>query len=252
MDPTPHHTSAARSPHPSVVAAALGTWLRYAVPLTLLSAVALSPIIAAALLTRAPVDPAGAKAVLTLGWVMIAFAWFGQLVLAGGATAMTRATPSQLRALGQGFVQLVRAIVPCLAAVTAIAIGGLALAVPGLVLVALLALTGASPARGVLASLADSIAIARKHLPAVVLATAAMIAIDLAIGLVAQRAFTAPLPKPPSPAQLAQYRHFVRVVALALVIVSPLPATVLATIRTRASPQDAGRCAGGPSEGRNA
>jgi hypothetical protein len=235
-----------------MVAAALRTWLRYAIPLTLLSAIALSPVIAAALRTRTPVDPAGAKAVLTLGWVMIALAWFGQLVLVGGASAMTRATPSQLRALGQGFVQLVRAIVPCLAAVTAIAIGSLALAVPGLVLIGLLALTGASPARGVPAQLADSIAVARKHLPAVALATAAMIAIDLAIGLVAQRAFAAPLSRPPSPAQLAQYRHFVRVVALALVLASPLPATVLATIRTRALPQNAGRCAGGPSEGRNA
>jgi hypothetical protein len=104
------------------------------------------------------------------------------------------------------------------------------------VLIALLSLTGASPARGVPAQLADSIAVARKHLPAVVLATAAMIAIDLAIGLVAQRVFATPLAKPPAPAQLVQYRHFVRVVALALVLASPLPATVLATIRTRASP----------------
>jgi hypothetical protein len=217
-----------------VVIAALRTWLRYAVPLTWLSAVALSPVLATALRTRAPVDQAGAKAVLALGWELIAFAWFGQLVLAGGAAAMTRATPSQLRALGTGFVQLVRAIVPCLAAVTTIAIGGLALAVPGLVLIVLLALTGASPARGVPASLADSIAAARKHLPAVALAVAAMIAIDVIIGLVAQRIFAAPLSKPPAPAQLAQYRHFVRVVALALVLASPLPATVLATIRTRA------------------
>ena len=236
MDPTPHHTSAARSPHPPVVAAALGTWLRYVVPLTLLSAIALSPVIAAALRTRAPVDPAGAKAVLALGWVMIALAWFGQLVLAGGAAAITRDRPSQLRALGAGFVQLVRAIVPCRAAATAIAIGGLALAVPGLVLIVLLALTGASPVRGVAASLADSIAVARKHLPTVAFATAAMIAIDVAIGLVAQRAFAAPLPRPPAPAQLAQYRHFVRVIALALVLASPLPATLLATIRTRVAP----------------
>jgi hypothetical protein len=235
-----------------VVIAALRTWLRYAIPLTLLSAVALSPVIVAALRTRPPVDPAGAKAVLTLSWELIAFAWFGQLVLVGGASAMTSATPSQLHAFGQGFVQLVRAILPCLAAATAIAIGGLALAIPGIVLVVLLALTGASPARGIVASLADSIAAAHQRLPAVALATAAMIAIDLAIGLVAQRAFAVHLAKPPAPAQLAQYRHFVRVVALALVLASPLPSTLLATIRTRALPQDAGRCAGGPSEGRNA
>jgi len=241
VDPTPNHSSAARPPHPPVVVAALRIWLRYAIPLTLLSAIALSPVIATALRTRAPVDQAGAKAALVLGWELIALAWFGQLVLVGGASAMTRARPSQLRALGTGFVQLVRAILPCLAAVTAIAIGGLALAVPGLVLIVLLALTGASPARGVPAQLADSIAVARKHLPTVVLASAAMIAIDLAIGLVAQRVFAAPLPRPPAPAQLAPYRHFVHAVALALVLASPLPATVLATIRTRVSPQVAGR-----------
>jgi hypothetical protein len=222
-----------------VVAAALGTWLRYLVPLTLLSAIAVSPALVLALRARPPLDPAGARAALTLGWEMIALAAFGQLILVGGAAAITRAQPSQpsqLGALGGGAVQLARAIVPCLAAAAAIAIGGLALVVPGLVLLVLLALTGASPARGVPAALADSIAAARTQLPATALAVAAMLAIDVAIGVAAQRAFVVPLPRQPAPAQLAQLRLFVRVIALALVVVSPLPATVLATIRTRAAP----------------
>lgn len=109
--------------------------------------------------------------------------------------------------------------------------------VPGLVLVVLLALTGASTARGVPATLVDSIAAARRQLPSVALTVAAMIAIDVSIGAAAQRAFVVALPRPPAPAQLAQLRHFVRVIALALVVVSPLPATVLAMLRTRAEPE---------------
>ena len=233
MDPTRKPSPPRRNGPASLLSFAAATWLRYVVPLTLLSAVALAPVIAVALRTRAPVDPAGVPTMLATSWAMIPLAWFGQLVLAGGAAAIARHRPSQPRALGAGFMQLVRAIVPCLAAATAIAIGGLALAVPGLVLLVLLAPTGASPARGVAAALADSIAVARKHLPAVALAVALMLAIDLAIGLVAQHALAAPLPRQPAPAQLAQLRHIVRVAALALVLVSPVPATLLATIRAR-------------------
>lgn len=238
METSPSHPTAIQ-PRPPVVAAALRTWLRYLVPLTLLSAIAVSPALVLALRARPSLDPAGARATLTLGWEMIALAALGQLILVGGAAAITRAhpsQPSQLRALGGGLVQLARAIVPCLAAVAAVAIGGLALVVPGLVLLVLLALTGASPARGVPAALADSIAAARVQLPATALAVAAMLAIDVAIGVAAQRVFIVPLPRQPAPAQLAQLRLFVRVIALALVVVSPLPATVLATIRTRAAP----------------
>lgn len=228
-----------------MVTLALRTWLRYLVPLTLLAAIALAPVIAIALRMRAPVDPAGARAVVAAGWGLIAIAALGQLVLVGGAAGILRARPpqalqvsqpSQLRAFGAGLVQLVRAVVPCLAAAATIAIGGLALVVPGLVLLVLLALTGASPVRGVPAALADSIAAARTRLWAVALAVAAMLAIDVAIGVAAQRAFVVPLSRPPAPAQLAQVRLFVRVVVIALIVASPLPATVLATIRTRAAP----------------
>ena len=184
MDATPQSQTAA-GPLGSAIELALGTWLRYFAPLTLLSAIALSPIVVLAVLTHLPRDQAGANALLTLGWKMIGFASFGQLVLVGGASAMTRAPRSQLRAFGDGLVQLARAIVPCLAALVAIAIGSLALVVPGLVLLVLLALTGASRERGVPATLADSIAAARRQLPTVAIAVTAMITIDLAIGLVA-------------------------------------------------------------------
>jgi hypothetical protein len=225
------------APRP-IIAAAVQTWLRYVVPLTLLSAVALAPVIVIALRTRVPADPAGAKAVAATGWWMIGVAWSCQLVLVGGASAMTGARPSQLRALAGGLRQLVRAIVPCLAAVAAVAIGCLALAVPGLVLVVLLALTGASRERGVPAMLADSIAAARKHLPAVAVTFGAMLAIDVVIGVLAHRLYAGALPKQPAPAQLVAARHVVHAIAAALVIVSPLPATVLAMIRARAEPAE--------------
>jgi hypothetical protein len=253
VDPTPQPATSASEPSTSLLQAAVDTWLRYIVPLTLLSAVALSPVIVIALRVRAPVDQAAANAVVATGWTMLAIAWLGQLVLVGGAAAVTRTPrsppsqpspspprsqpwpPSQLRAFSAGLARLVRAIVPCLAAAAVVAIGSLALIVPGLILLVLLALTGASRARGVPAALVDSIAIARKHLPAVAVTIAAMLALDAAIGLAAYRGFAVPLPRQPTPAQLAAVRHFVRAIAIALVIASPLPATVLAMIRARAS-----------------
>ena len=232
---SPRVAEAARRP---LVVAALQTWLRYAVPLTVLSAVALAPVIAVALRTGVPTTPAGARAVAAIGWWMIGIAWSCQLVLVGGASAMTGGRRSQLRALGGGLRQLVRAIVPCLAAMAAVAIGCLALAVPGLVLLVLLALTGASRERGVPAMLADSIAAVRKHVPAVAITVGATLAIDIAIGVLAHRLYAGPLPKQPAPAQLLAIRHAVHAIALALVVISPLPATVLAMIRARAEPAE--------------
>jgi hypothetical protein len=219
-----------------IVVPALLTWLRYVVPLTLLSAVALFPVIAAAAVTRTPVDAAGASATLTRGWLLLAIAWPCQLVLIGGASAAAGGQPSQLRALGAGLVQLVRAILPCIAAMGAIVIGSLALIVPGILLFVLLAPTGASRQRGIRAALADTLTVTRKRLLVATLAIAAMLAIDLAIGVVSFRTFAGVMPRHPSPAQLAAARSFVRAVALALVAVSPLPATVLAMLHRGAEP----------------
>jgi hypothetical protein len=230
-------TTAAVERPVSIVGSALRAWLRHLVPLTLLSAIALSPLIALALTTRAPADLAGAKAAVTRGWTLLAFAWLAQLMLVGGASAILAAPRSQLRALGAGVVQLVRAIVPCLIAAAAIAIGSLALVVPGLVLLVLLSLTGASRERGLPAPLLDSISAARRQLPAVILAVAALFAIDALIGVMAHHAFIAALPPKPTPAQLAGARDFVRAIVIALVVLSPLPATVLAALRARLEPR---------------
>lgn len=218
-----------------VVAFAIRTWARYLVPLTLLSAIALSPLIVLAARVHPPADAAAARPVIQLGWTLLAVAWLGQLLLVGGAAAMLTDPPSQLRAFTRGLVQLVRAVVPCGVTVLAIAIGGLALVLPGLVLLVLLSLTAASRERGVPGPLLDSVAAARRQLPAVALAVVALFAIDAAIGLVAYRAFLTPLPARPTPIRLAAIRDFVRAIALALVVLSPLPATLLATLHARAT-----------------
>ncbi|HET7505690.1 MAG TPA: hypothetical protein VFK02_31940 [Kofleriaceae bacterium] len=233
MDPTAQPAISTGQPASSLVRAALGTWLRYIVPLALLSAIALSPVIAIAARVSVPVDKSAASATLGTGWALLAIAWPCQLMLVGAASAIAGARSpraSQLRALRAGLGQLVRAIVPCLAAMVVIAIGSLALAVPGLVLIVLLALTGASTARGLPGPITESIAIARTRLPAVALAVATMLALDAAIGLSAYRELVGALPHQPTPAQLAAVRTFVRVIAVALVVVSPLPACVIASI----------------------
>ncbi|HEX4419833.1 MAG TPA: hypothetical protein VH165_18090 [Kofleriaceae bacterium] len=256
------------SASPSIVHAAVDLWVRYLVPLTALSAVALAPVLAIALRVSPPADQAGASAILRTGWGLLVIAWLGQLALVGAAAAIARDHRSelgglgglgglgelgglgglgglgqlgqlgQLGALGRGLVQLARAVVPCLAAAAAIALGCLALVVPGLVLIVVLALIGASPTPGVtaLAALADSIAAARRRLPAVAITVAGMLALDVAIAGVAQHLLVVTLSRPPAQAQLAALPRFVHVVALALVVTSPIPASVLAVIRRRADP----------------
>ena len=217
----------------AIVGPAIRIWLRHLVPLTLLSALALSPLIALAMRARAPANAAEAKAVLSLGWTLLALAWLPQLVLVGGAAAMMGERRSQLRALGRGFLQIVRAVVPCLVAAAAVAIGSLALVVPGPVLLVLLSLTGASRERGLPAPLADSVAAVRRQWVAVAIAVAALLALDAAIGFVAHRVFVASLPAKPTTPQLAAMRDFVRAIAVALIVLSPLPACLLARLRAR-------------------
>lgn len=225
---------AQRDPARAVVGRAIRIWLGHIVPLTLLSAIALSPLIAIAVRVHPPTDPAAARPVIQLGWMLLSVAWLGQLILVGGAAAVA-AEPSQLRAFTRGLLQLIRGVVPCLVAALAVAVGGLALVVPGLVLLVLLSLTGASRERGLPAPLLDSIAAVRRQLPAVALAMVALFAIDAAIGLVCYRAFVATLPAKPTPTQLVAIREFVRGIALALVVLSPAPATVLAVLHARAT-----------------
>ena len=215
-----------------LVSTAARRWLRYALPLTALSAIAFAPLIVLALRTEVPVDRAGINLTIARGWGLAALGWLCQLVLVGGATPIARAAPaelSQLRAFTAGLAQMSRAVVPCLVAGVAIAIGCLALVVPGLMLFALLAVTGASAERGLPAPLVDSIGFARRQLPAIAIAAGAMFALDVAIAIAAQVGFANP--SIPSVQALAQVPYFTRAITAALIVASPLPAAALAVLR---------------------
>jgi hypothetical protein len=221
------------------VSVALRTYLRYLVPLTLLSALALSPLVYLALAVDTPKDAAQARGLVMLAWTAGATAWIGQLLLVAGAAPAARglvagAALSQRRAFTRGAVAMVRALVPCLLAAAAVVVGALALVVPALVLVTLLALTGASPETNPplpLSRLRDSIAAVRAHVTPVAATVAAIAFFDVALVLVAKR-FSAPLMgKKPTATELAAYRHLIDIVVAGLVLASPLAAATLASLR---------------------
>ena len=101
-----------------------------------------------------------------------------------------------------------------------------------LVLLGLLALTGASEqlADPLPAALLDSIAVVRANAKQVAMIVAIIVAADLAIALVAHVAILPALTKKPPVALLASARTFVRVIALALIALSALPACALAAL----------------------
>ena len=226
-----------------LLALAVRTWLRFIVPLTLLSAVTLCLVAYVAHAVTPPPDLPQARVAIHLGWILAGTAWVFQLVLVAAAAplvaSVARDAPlSQLQALVAGARGLGRGLVPCGVAIAAIVLGGVALVVPGVLLLGLFALTGASDRLGdpLPAALADSIAVVRAHARTVALALAVIIAADLAIALVAHLAILPALPKPKPPlAVLAPARTFVRIVALALIAGSAVPACVLAAIYQRAS-----------------
>jgi hypothetical protein len=222
----------------STVALALRTLWRYPLPLAVASVIVLSPLVWIALRVPAPPNTAGARATLVLAWLVAGTGFTLQLLLVAAAAPLARslvagAPLSQPRALAASLVQLLRMLVPCAVALATVAIGGLALVVPGLVLLVLLSLTGASTACGLPGPLVDSIAVVRANLRGVVIAVAAILLLDLAIALAAQLAVAAPLVRKMKPPQLATYRDVVRVVVLGVAIVSPVGACILAAIRAR-------------------
>ncbi len=214
----------------SVVTLAVRAWARHAPALLALSALALAPVWLVALATPAASDAAHAHAQLWLGWALLAPAWILQLVLvAGVAPAVADSSMSRRRALTAGLRAMARALLPCATAVAAIAVGMLALVLPGLALLVLLAFTGASDRLGdpLPAPLADSVRAARADVRLAVAVVAGALVLDVAIGGIAELVFAH------GAKALGASRTFIRVLALALVAVSPLPACALAATYTR-------------------
>lgn len=218
----------------------LRAWLRYLVPLTLLSALALSPLVYVASRVGVVPDPARARAQLRVGWVLAGCALSCQLWLVAAVAPAVRgladgAPLSQLAALRRGLAGLVRGALPCGIAIVAVLLGGVALVVPGALLLVLLALTGASERLGEAppAPLVDSVAVVRANLPRVAAIVAAIVVGNLAVAFVLQWQLVPHIAKKVTPAQLASIRTFVRAVPLVLAALSPLAACALAATYRR-------------------
>jgi hypothetical protein len=228
-----------RSSAAEIARLAVRAYLRYAIPLTLLAAIVLAPWLLLALAVQVPRDLAGARGVLRVAWLLGATAWIGQLLLVGAAAPLVRALDagaplSQLRALGSGARQLARAALPWLAAVAAIAIGGLALAVPGLALLVLLSTTAASAERDLSGALLESAGVVRRRLPLALGAIAVLLAVDLGAVGIAQQLLPRAAAGKLRPDQLAMFRRAVESVALAIVAIAPPIAAMLAAVHARA------------------
>lgn len=222
----------------SVASLSARTWLRYLAPLVVLSALAFAPLVLVALRLPAPRDAAHARTVVRTLYALAGAGVGSLLVLVGGVAPLVRALDagrplSQVRAVAAGIAGLARAILPCALAIVVVALGGLALVVPGLVLLVLVSLTGASTAPTATLRLHDSIAAVRPRLGVVALVLVVTLAATAIAIVLAQRGLV-PVPKKPPPAQLAAYRDLVRVIVLGFAIAAPVPAVLLAALHTRA------------------
>jgi hypothetical protein len=222
---------------------AVKTWLRFIVPLTILAAIAMCPVAYVAHAIAPPMDLSHARIAIHIGWILAGTVWVFQLLLVAAAAplvaSVARDAPlSQARAFLAAARGLGRGFVPWAVAIAAIILGGVAFVVPGVLLVGLVALTGASDrlAEPLPAPLVDSISVVRAHAREVAIALAIIIAVGFAIALAAQLVTLPALPKTKPPiAMLAPARTFVRIVALASIAGSALPACVLAAIYQRAN-----------------
>lgn len=216
-------------------------WLRYVVPLTLLAVIALGPVAYAAWKAAAPVDVVAARGLIRRGWVLATCAIALQLLVVAAAAPAVRALHggaplSQIGAFMAGLRGLVRGFVPWLTAIIAVLLGGVALVVPGVLLLVLVSMTGASDKldRPLPAPIEDSISIARAHLPRIALVVLAVVAVDLAITFAVQTAFVPVVGKKVAAAKLVPIRSFVRYSALALVAIAPAIGCALAATYSHA------------------
>ncbi|MGE5184908.1 MAG: hypothetical protein ACM31C_22725 [Acidobacteriota bacterium] len=223
----------------SLVRLIVRTWLRYLGPFLVLAVLATAPPFWLFFELAPTLDPAHAKARLVVGLTLALVALLAQLALVAAVAPATRAAARgaplpQSRALLDGAAALAHAIVPTIAVAAAVVLGGLALVVPGLALLVLLSLTGASERlREPLPSpLEDSVDRVRGQFWIVAIVVAAAIAIDLAICDGRQLSLLGKVMKKPTAVQLAAMK-LSRLVPIALAAVSPLVATALAACASR-------------------
>jgi hypothetical protein len=218
----------------------LRAWLRYLLPLTLLAALAFLPLLYVAWRAGAAKDLAAARAQVRTAWGLAGTAWVCQLLLVAGVAPAVRsiargAPVSQWRAFADGARSLVVGLVPWLIVVAAVLLGGVALVVPGLCLLVLLSLTGASERLGEPppAALVDSVAIVRGNFARTALILAGIVVVNLAICFAIQKALVPAITRKVPPSKLLPIRTFVRTVPFVIAAFSPLAACALAAAYAR-------------------
>lgn len=219
------------------------TYVRYLVVVTVLAAIVFAPLVYLGFKLRVPADLAQAKGVVRTAWLLVGFSLAPLLVLVGGVTPAVRSVAdgrplSQARALLAGVTGLLRAAVPCAVVMLATVIGSLALALPGLAALALLALAGATAdTEGDLAArLGAAARVARPRIVTVAVILLGTAAMFVGTAYALQRGLPIPLPKAPTPEQLASFQTFARRSILGVALLSPLPAIALAAVAARARP----------------
>jgi hypothetical protein len=214
--------------------------VRYVVPLAVATFVVVAPWAYVAFRAPWPRDLGGANLALARAFAIAGTAWIATFVLVGAAAPLARsiaagAPLTQARAIVAAIGNMVRMALPCLGASAAVLIGGLALVVPAFVLMAMLALTGASTERGMPAPLVDSVAIVRTSWKPVALVVGAMVVVDVALVFAAWKTVAVPFGKKLKPVEWATYGTVARVVVLGVAVTAPLFATLLAAIGVRAT-----------------
>ncbi len=214
------------------------TYLRYLVPVTLLSALAFAPLLWLVMRVPVPADALQAKGVLRTTWLLAGLGLVPLLVLVGAVSPAVRSVAlgrptSQRAALTDGVIAFLRAVVPCAVAVIAIGVGSLALAFPGLLLLVLLTLTGATaaPGRPLGETLLASVSCVRARFVTVTMVLAVSIAVTVGGVYLLQRGL--PLPKQPPPELMPNFRLFARWAIAGIAVGAPLPAVALAALATR-------------------
>ena len=202
---------------------------RYAAPLVLLSLVVFVPYLWIAWHVPRPGDAAGVRAVAKHAWLMLAYVAVAQLWLVGAAAAVLGRT--QLRALGAGARQLVRAALPLGLALLAIVAGSLALVLPGLALLALFSLVAACEAPGLPGPLLESAERVRGAWQRVLPTLVAIAVADTGLTYAAIHfGFPNAAAKGLTADQLAMATWVLRGQSFALALLSPIAAAALAAI----------------------
>lgn len=220
-----------------MISLAARSYARHVIPLTVLAVALFAPLAVFALELAVPRNESQAIQLLRLTWGIAGCAWIVHYLLVGAAVREVRGVAagrplSQLASLRTGIAGIVRAGLPVAVAIAGIILGGIALAVPGIVLVVLFAFTGASERPGLAAPLADSAAVARAHLGIAGPVAAGVVLVNLAIAAIAYLILigTTTLTATASADELAAVRTFLQVVTIGVIGVSPIAAVLLAAV----------------------